>query len=188
MDTQIENKSNSWAYITMFDMDSALYLHISSLEISLSCCRLQLSSYQTESNTDNRLLITSHQIFHVKKLFCLLKQIRWEYKIGFCAVNKYQSTRNPITEQQLSAEACAVCRSVCRLCATVCQQVLVIMTYLHSLFWLLTKEPELGHEWRVEGGGRVGVAERFTGPELDRDPRTCQGFYIFIESEVSLTC
>lgn len=51
----------------------------------------------------------------------------------------------------------------------VCQQVVVIMTYLHCLFWLLPKQAE----------------EELGAPQ---GPQTCQSIYIFMKSEVKLSC
>lgn len=59
----------------------------------------------------------------------------------------------PKQEEMFDSNHCILRPALYSMCATVCQQVLVIMTYLHCLFWLLTKEPELGHERRQGGGG-----------------------------------
>lgn len=67
-------------------------------------------------------------------------------------------------------------------CVSVCQQVLVIMTYLHCLLWLFPKEA------RGAPLQEGGVAECFRDQELNKSSGTCQGFYIFIESEVLPSC
>lgn len=63
-----------------------------------------------------------------------------------------------------------------------CQQVLLIITYLYCLVWLLPKKARQGHR-RRRSWLNYSETQKATG-----DHRTCQRFYIFIKTEVLLSC
>lgn len=75
----------------------------------------------------------------------------------------------PSHSLQCWTEGCTECNTVAG-CVSMCQQVLVIMTYLHCLLWLIPKEAKQGHHCR-----RRGHAEWFRGPEFSRGPWNMPG-------------